>query len=88
MWCWGNAFGINVGITVDTHVGRLSRRFKFTKHTDPVKVEQDLMKIVPKRDWTDVSHEMILHGRAICHARNPKCPVCPIKDICPSYPLV
>lgn len=84
----GNAFGKNVGVVVDTHVGRLSRRFKFTKHLDPVKVEKDLMKLVPKEDWTAISHEMILHGRAFCKAQNPKCPDCPMKEVCPSYPLV
>lgn len=84
----GNAFGKNIGVVVDTHVGRLSRRFYFTKHMDPVKVEQDLMKIVPQEHWTSISHEMILHGRAICKAQSPKCYTCPISDVCPSYPLV
>lgn len=84
----GNAFGKNEGVVVDTHVGRLSRRFKFSKHLDPVKVEKDLMKLVPKKDWTALSHEMIMHGRAYCKAQNPKCPECPMKDVCPSYPLV
>ena len=84
----GNAFGINHGVVVDTHVGRLSRRFKFTKHNDPVKVEKDLMKLVPKEDWTLVSHQMILHGRAYCKAQRPLCPKCPLADVCPSYPLV
>ncbi len=83
----GNAFGKNIGVVVDTHVGRLSRRFYFTKQMDPVKVEQDLMKIVPQEHWTAISHEMILHGRAICKAQNPKCHACPLADVCPSFPL-
>lgn len=80
----GNAFGKNEGVVVDTHVGRLSRRFTFTRHTDPVKVEKDLMKLVPKKKWTAISHEMIMHGRALCKAQRPKCEICPISPICPS----
>jgi endonuclease-3 len=68
----GNAFGINVGITVDTHVGRLSRRLGLTEAKDPVGVEHDLMKIVPNRDWTIISHLLIAHGRAVCPSRNPR----------------
>lgn len=81
----GNAFGKNEGVVVDTHVGRLSRRLGLTKHEDPVKVEQDLMKIVPKADWTVISHEMISHGRALCKAQRPKCEICPLADLCPSF---
>ena len=79
----GNAFGINVGITVDTHAGRLSRRLGLTESTDPVGVEKDLMKIVPNEDWTIISHLLIAHGRAICSARNPGCDACFLSDLCP-----
>src|SRR5262249_16947355 len=68
----GNAFSIP-GITVDTHVGRLSRRLGFAKQTDPVKVEHELMELIPKESWTSMSHELILHGRSICFARKPLC---------------
>jgi endonuclease-3 len=78
----GNAFSIP-GITVDTHVGRLSRRLGFTKHTDPVKVEVDLMDLIPKESWTSVSHELILHGRNICFARKPLCEKCLLNPHCP-----
>jgi endonuclease-3 len=78
----GDAFGVP-GITVDTHVGRLSRRLGWTAHTDPVKVEFALMKLWPKPTWTDTSHRVILHGRAICFARKPQCEVCPLADLCP-----
>jgi endonuclease-3 len=78
----GDAFGIP-GITVDTHVGRLSRRLGLTKHTDAVKVEHDLMRLVPKAAWTRFSHQLILHGRAVCTARSPKCDVCPLAPHCP-----
>jgi len=80
----GNAFGINEGVTVDTHVTRLAGRLKLTRHTDPVKIEQDLMKLVPQRDWTLVSHLLILHGRNICLARKPRCERCVLVDLCPS----
>jgi endonuclease-3 len=79
----GNAFNIDVGVVVDTHVGRLSHRLGLTDHDDPVKIEQDLMAIVPKEDWTLWSHLMIAHGRAICQARKPKCEVCPLLKYCP-----
>jgi endonuclease-3 len=78
----GNAFGIP-GITVDTHVGRLSRRLGLTLADDPVKVEHDLMPIIPQKDWTIFSHRMIFHGRQICFARKPNCPGCALADICP-----
>ncbi len=79
----GSAFGINAGVVVDTHAGRLSRRIGFTKQTDPVKVEQDLMKIVPQKDWTLFSHLLVFHGRARCPARKPDCEHCEIKNLCP-----
>jgi len=78
----GNAFD-TPGITVDTHVGRLSRRLGFTTHTDPVKVELELMELIPKKRWTTASHELILHGRAVCFARKPKCEACPLQSLCP-----
>jgi endonuclease-3 len=80
----GNAFGIIVGFVVDTHVGRLARRFGWTTNEDPVKVEQDLMRIVPRKDWLDLSHLMIYHGRAICIARKPLCEKCTLVKLCPS----
>ena len=78
----GDAFGIP-GITVDTHVGRLSRRLGFTKHTDPVKVEAALNKLFPQPDWTIISHRLILHGRAVCYARKPACARCALAPVCP-----
>jgi endonuclease-3 len=80
----GNAWGINEGVTVDTHVGRLSRYLGLTKHDDPEKVEQDLMKLVPREDWTLVSHLLIFHGRRVCIARRPQCEACVLADLCPS----
>jgi endonuclease-3 len=80
----GNAFGIP-GITVDTHVGRLSRRFGWTTSDDPVVVEQDVAALFPKRDWTMLSHRVIFHGRRTCHARKPACGACPVAHLCPSY---
>jgi endonuclease-3 len=80
----GNAFGINEGVTVDTHVTRLSGLLRLTRHTDPVKIEQDLMKLVPREDWTLVSHLLILHGRAVCIARRPQCGACVVAADCPS----
>jgi endonuclease-3 len=79
----GNAFDRNEGIVVDTHVGRVSHRLGLTKQTDPVKVEQDLMKLVPRERWTMLSHLLIEHGRQICEARRPKCEICFLNDICP-----
>jgi endonuclease-3 len=78
----GNAFGINHGVVVDTHVGRLSRRFGLTTHEDPVKVEQDLMRKFPQEEWTNLSHLMILHGRAACKARFSQAPD---HEICKTY---
>ena len=80
----GNAFGIVEGFIVDTHVGRLARRFGWTTNEDPVKVEQDLMRLVPQKDWLHLSHMMILHGRAICLARKPLCEQCALAKLCPS----
>ncbi len=80
----GNAFGIVEGFVVDTHIGRLSRRFGWTKNDDPVKVEQDLMRIIPRKDWLDLSHLLIFHGRAVCNARNPRCEKCTLAHLCPS----
>ncbi len=80
----GNAFGINVGVVVDTHVGRLSRRLGLTKHKDAVRIEKDLMKIVPQEDWTVFSHRMIMHGRQTCKSQNPKCDQCALSTLCPS----
>jgi len=84
----GNAFGIVVGFVVDTHIGRLARRFGWTTHEDPVKVEQDLMKLIPQQDWLDLSHLMIYHGRAVCLARKPLCEKCTLAKLCPSAFLV
>lgn len=83
----GNAFGIP-GITVDTHLGRLARRMGMTPEADPVKVERDLMEIVPKKEWTKFSHRMIAHGRAICAARKPLCEKCPVQAFCPKVGVV
>jgi endonuclease III len=80
----GNAFGVP-GITVDTHFGRLARRFGWTAETDPVKVEHEIGALFPKRDWTMLSHHLIWHGRRICHARNPACGACPVAKWCPAY---
>lgn len=80
----GNAFGINEGVTVDTHVARLSHLLGLTRETDPVKIEQDLMGQVPRKGWTMFSHLLIWHGRRVCIARRPKCGECVLNEICPS----
>jgi endonuclease III len=80
----GNAFGINVGVVVDTHVTRLCQRLGLTKHADAVKIERDLMKLVPQADWTMFSHWLIWHGRRRCGARKPDCAHCEIAALCPS----
>ena len=80
----GNAFGIEAGIVVDTHVARLSRRLELTSHTDPVKIEQDLMQIVPREAWALWSHLLIWHGRRRCFARNPDCDGCELARCCPT----
>ena len=77
-----DAFEIAEGIAVDTHVGRISRRIGFSREKDPNKVEQDLLKLIPKEYWKDVNHVFIYHGRKTCDARNPKCETCPISDLC------
>lgn len=80
----GNAFGVP-GITVDTHFGRLVRRWKWTEQEDPEKVEAEIAAIFPKSEWTMLSHRVVFHGRRICHARKPACGACPIAPLCPSY---
>ena len=80
----GNAFGKNEGIVVDTHVARLSHRLGFTRETDPIKIEQDLIRLFPREDWTLLAHLLIFHGRRVCIARAPKCEICVLNDICPS----
>ncbi|GAA4350342.1 endonuclease III [Angustibacter luteus] len=80
----GNAFGIP-GITVDTHFGRLVRRFGWTAESDPVKVEHQVGALFPRKDWTMLSHVLIFHGRRTCHAKKPACGACPIARLCPSY---
>lgn len=79
----GTAFGIASGVVVDTHVTRVSRRLGLTNQKDPVKIEQDLMQLVPETEWVALSHRMIQHGRQICSARKPACPKCPLRAICP-----
>ncbi len=80
----GDAFGIP-GITVDTHVGRLARRFGWTADVDPVKAEHAIGSLIPRRDWTLLNHRLIWHGRRCCHARKPACGACPVARLCPSY---
>jgi endonuclease-3 len=83
----GNAFGVDEGIVVDTHVRRVSGRLGLTQNRDPEKIERDLMQVVPEQDWTVFSHLLILHGRRTCKARKPDCPNCSLNDICPSAEL-
>ncbi len=80
----GNAFGVP-GITVDTHFSRLSRRFGWTAQTDPVKIEQEVGALIPRSEWTILSHRLIWHGRRVCHARRPACGACGVARLCPSY---
>ena len=80
----GHAFN-TPGITVDTHFGRLSRRFGWTKETDPVKVEFEVMELIPEKEWTNLSQRMIWHGRRVCHSRRPACAACPLASLCPSF---
>ncbi len=80
----GHAFGIP-GITVDTHFGRLSRRFEWSKSLDPVKVEFEVGELIPQNEWTNLSQRMIWHGRRICHSRKPACGACPLAKVCPSF---
>ena len=79
-----HGFGINAGVTVDTHVKRLSYRLGLTQHTDPIKVERDLMKLLPQADWENWSIRLIYHGRAVCTARSPQCDRCELADLCRS----
>ncbi|NHC36526.1 endonuclease III [Scytonema millei] len=79
-----HAFGINAGVTVDTHVKRLSYRLGLTKNTDPIHIERDLIRLLPSDDWENFSIRIIYHGRAICKARNPACEACLLSDLCPS----
>ncbi len=79
-----HAFGINAGVTVDTHVRRLSGRLGLTKHVDPIKIERDLISLLPQEDWENWSIRLIYHGRAICKARKPDCENCALADLCPS----
>jgi endonuclease-3 len=78
-----HAYGINAGVTVDTHVKRLSQRLGLTKNTDPIRIEQDLMKLLPQPDWENWSIRLIYHGRAVCKARSPGCETCELADLCP-----
>ena len=77
-------YGKAEGIAVDTHAGRLSRRLGLSRHEDPVKVERDLLKLVPKDDWLDFNFLLVEHGRALCQSRKPKCPDCFLRRLCPS----
>lgn len=83
----GSALGINAGIVVDTHVTRLAQRLGLTANTDPVKIEQDLMGLVPQAEWTDLAHRLIWHGRRVCHAKQPDCEHCRLAPVCPSAGL-
>lgn len=83
----GNAFGISEGFIVDTHVGRLARRFGWSEQEDPVKTEQDLMRLIAPQEWLNVAHRMILHGRLVCTARKPACQSCVLAEVCPSVEL-
>lgn len=80
----GTAFGLNEGVVVDTHVQRLAQRLGWTDQTDPVKIERDLMALFPRSDWTLLGHTLILHGRAVCDAKKPRCGECPVAAQCPS----
>ena len=79
----GNAFNVNVGVVVDTHVARLSQRLGLTREKDPQKIELQLMELVPQNQWTMLSHWLIWHGRRRCNARKPDCPNCELKALCP-----
>lgn len=79
-----NAFGKSEGVVVDTHVGRIVRRLRFTRETDPVRVERDLMRLIPREHWGSLEHLLIFHGRAVCKAPRPRCGECVIEDLCPS----
>ena len=79
------AFQNPVGIAVDTHAKRISNKVGFSKETEPVKIEQDLLKVIPKKYYYDVNHLCVWHGREICSSRKPKCEICPVKDFCNYY---
>lgn len=83
----GSAYGIPSGVVVDTHVTRVAGRLGLTRETDPVKIERDLMEVAPRERWIDLGHQLIWHGRRICHARKPECDACPIAPVCPSAEL-
>jgi endonuclease-3 len=83
-----HGFGINAGVTVDTHVKRLTNRLGLTQHSDPLKIERDLMTLLPQPDWENWSIRLIYHGRAVCMARNPNCRVCALADLCPSARVI
>ncbi len=78
-----HAYGLNMGVTVDTHVNRLSNRLGLTEHTDPIRIERDLMQLLPQPDWENWSIRLIYHGRAVCKARKPECDACALADLCP-----
>jgi endonuclease III len=80
----GTAYRIPSGITVDTHAGRVGRRLRLTKQTDPVKVERDLCALFPEAEWIDMGHRLVLHGRYVCNAQKPKCAACPLNEVCPA----
>ncbi|HKE97593.1 MAG TPA: endonuclease III, partial [Actinomycetes bacterium] len=80
----GSFFGRQDGVVVDTHVGRLSRRLRLTRNDDPVKVERDLMALLPRQEWTSFSHRLIYFGREVCSAKDPRCDACELADLCPS----
>ncbi|NER92571.1 MAG: endonuclease III [Symploca sp. SIO1B1] len=82
-----HAYGINQGVTVDTHVKRLTRRLGLTEHQDPIRIERDLIRLLPQEDWENWSIRLIYHGRAICKARKPECNACILVDLCPSADL-
>jgi endonuclease-3 len=79
----GTAFGVATGVVVDTHVQRISRRLDLTEHRDPIKIERDLMALLPRKEWIDYSHRMIHHGRRVCKARTPQCDQCSMARFCP-----
>ncbi|MEM1060221.1 MAG: endonuclease III [Verrucomicrobiota bacterium] len=83
----GNAFNVNEGVVVDTHVARLSQRLGLTRHKDPVKIEKVLVTLIPREHWTMFSHWLIFHGRRRCKAQRPDCPQCELADLCPSFPI-
>jgi endonuclease-3 len=80
----GSAHGVPLGFVVDTHVARVSQRLELTSHTDPVKIEQDLLPLFPKRDWVAMGHRLVLHGRYVCQAKRPLCERCPLNELCAS----